>query len=235
MNKSRDPREDAMSIKNLMEDVVHSTIEELLKEEKYFSGADKFKQDIEAYVLNRIPPKYITSERGILHGKLEARFLFQQKSDIIFLVHEALGVIKGRRETPSSGIQDSLTARHLFFPHILGEVLEETTFSVIQDVEVTLLFQGAPAKMIDTSWANPYCTNKGTLGYYHFWPDVNPDIMDVLDDVPFTIRFHHPKFHQKDIEISVPVLKDARITQSRPVPLALLELHEGEDISFLYV
>jgi len=223
-----------MSIKNLMEDVVFSTIEELLKEEKYFSGADRFKQDIAAYVLNRIPPKYITSERGILHGKLEARFLFQQKSDIIFLIHEALDVIKGRREMPSSGIQDSISARHLFFPHILGEVLEETTFSVITGVEVTLLFQGTPAKMVDSSWSNPYRTNKGTLGYYHFWPDVDPDMMDVVSDVPFTIRLHHPKFHQKDLEITIPVLQDARITQSRPVQLALMELHEGVDISFLY-
>ena len=123
-----------MSVKNLMEDVVKSTIDELLKEEKYFEGASKYKQDIAAYVLNRIPPKYVTSERGILHGRLEAKFLFQQRTDVIFLIHEALNVIKGRRDMPSSGIQDSIESKHLFFPHIIGEVLEETTFSVVSDV-----------------------------------------------------------------------------------------------------
>ena len=223
-----------MSVKNLMEDVVLSSIDELLKEEKHFTGTEKYKSDIAAYVLNRIPPKYITSERGILHGKLEARFLFQQRTDIVFLVHEAINVIRSRRDMPNSNFQDHLLSRHLFFPHILGEVLEETTFSIIPDVEVTLLFQGNPAQMVDSSWSNPYHTNRGTLGYYHFWPDVNADIMDVTDDVPFTIRFRHEKFHEKNIDFMVPVLKDYKITQSRPVQMALLELHEGVDTSFLY-
>lgn len=223
-----------MSVRNLMEDVVKSTIDELLKEEKYFEGAAMYKQDIEAYVLNRVPPKYVTSERGILHGRLEAKFLFQQRTDIIFLIHEALNVIKSRRETPSSGIQDSIESKHLFFPHIIGEVLEETTFSVVSDVEVTLLFNGKPAKMVDATWSNPYKTHKGTLGYYHFWPDVDAENMDVTDDVQFTVHLHHPKFEVKEIPIAIPVLKDYKITHSHPIQLALLELHEGEDVSFLY-
>ena len=58
--------------------------------------------------------------------------------------------------------------------------------------------------------------------------------MDVTDDVQFTVHLHHPKFEVKEIPIAIPVLKDYKITHSHPIQLALLELHEGEDVSFLY-
>lgn len=225
-----------MAVKNLMEDVVFSTIDEIIVEEKYFSGIDRYKQDIAAYVLNRVPPKYITSERGILHGKLEARFLFQQKTDILFLINEALEVIKSRRDVPTEpNLSEFIASRTLFLPHIIGEVLEETTFSIIPDVEVTLLNKGSLVKMVDPTWENPYRTGRGTLGYYHFWPDVDQENMSVEEDVSFTIRFEHPKFHEKEIDVKIAVSPDFNMSQSRPVQIALLHLKEGNDISFLYV
>jgi competence protein ComFB len=224
-----------MPVRNIMEDVVASTIDEIIRDEKYFSGIDQYKQDIAAYVLNRIPPRYITSERGILHGKLEARFLFQQKTDIIFLIHEALEVIKNRRDIPTSAdLSQNLQSRDYFFPHIIGEVLEETTFSIIPDVEVTLLLNGSFAKMMDSSWENPYKTGRGTLGYYHFWPDVDIEKMDITKDVTFTIRFRHPHFIDKDMDLQVSALPIMNLAHSRPVQIALLHLKESTDISFLY-
>jgi competence protein ComFB len=224
-----------MSVRNIMEDVVASTIDEIIRDEKYFSGIDQYKQDIAAYVLNRIPPRYITSERGILHGKLEARFLFQQKTDIIFLIHEALEVIKNRRDIPTSpDLSQNLQSRDYFFPHIIGEVLEETTFSIIPEVEVTLFYNGSSAKMMDPSWDNPYKTGRGTLGYYHFWPDVDIENMDITKDINFTIRFRHPNFIDKDMDIQVTALPIINLAHSRPVQIALLHLKESTDISFLY-
>jgi competence protein ComFB len=223
-----------MAIKNIMEDIILSTIDEIMKEDKFFAGVDRYKQDIAAYVLNRVPPKYITSERGILHGKLESRFLFQQKTDVILLIHEALEVIKARRDTPTQNIADSISMREWFFPHIIGEVLEETTFSIIPDVEVTLLYNDARAQMVDGSWDNPYNTNRGTLGYYHFWPEVQKSMINESKSVKFVLRFSHKKFKSKEMEILVPVLDDYNISYSRAVPIALLNLTDGIDVSFLY-
>jgi competence protein ComFB len=218
-----------------MEDLVSSTIEEIIKEEKYFAGIDEYKQDISAYVLNRVPPRYVTSERGILHGKLEARFQFQQKTDIIFLIHEALEVIKSRRDTPSSkDISERVETREVFFPHIIGEVLEETTFSIIPDVEVTLLFKNMPVKMADSSWENPYKTGRGTLGYYHFWPDPEATKTALGEEALFSIRFRHPRFEEKEFDIEIKTVPVFNISDSRPVQIALLHLKEGNDISFLY-
>jgi competence protein ComFB len=223
-----------MAIKNIMEDIILSTIDEIMKEDKFFIGVDRYKQDIAAYVLNRVPPKYITSERGILHGKLESRFLFQQKTDVILLIHEALDVIKARRDIPTQKITESLSDSEWFFPHIIGEVLEETTFSIVPDVEVVLLFNNVPAKMVDNSWDNPYYTNRGTLGYYHFWPEVNKSMVTESKSVKFVLRFSHKKFKDKEMEVLVPVLDDYNISHSRAVPIALLNLLDGIDVSFLY-
>lgn len=224
-----------MPVKNIMEDLVSSTIDEIIKEEKYFAGIDEYKQDISAYVLNRIPPRYITSERGILHGKLESRFLFQQKTDIILLIHEALEVIKNRRDTPTSvELSNTIDKRDVFFPHIIGEVLEETTFSIIPDVEVTLLYKNVPAKMVDSSWENPYKTGRGTLGYYHFWPDPEATRTAQGDEAVFSIRFRHPKFEEKEFDVAIKTTPAFNIADSRPVQIALLHMKEGNDISFLY-
>jgi len=223
-----------MAIRNIMEDITFSSITEILKEDKVFSGAECYTQDIAAYVLNRIQPKYITSERGILHGKLESRLLLQQKTDIIFLIHEALEVIKNRRNVPTQGIADNLSTRELFFPHIIGEVLEETTFSIITDAEVSLLYNGSKVPMVDSSWINPYVTNKGTLGYYHFWPDVDLKTMKLGQEVTMTIQLRHNNFKEKDIEVVLPVMSVFDLSNSRVVPLALLQLKDGVDIAFLY-
>jgi hypothetical protein len=78
-----------------MEDVVSSVVGELLaKQKEELPHADMYWDDIIAYVLNRIPPKYITSERGILHDRIDALSAVQQRSDILFLAHEAIVVIR---------------------------------------------------------------------------------------------------------------------------------------------
>ena len=135
-----------MPVKNLMEEIITSIVTEILSgEQDKISESSSLKDDVIAYVLNRIPPRYFTSERGIIE----------------------------------------IGEKNHFFPHILGEVFEETTFSVIPDVEVTLTCNENPARMIDSSWNNPYITNTATKGYFHFWPDYNEALMDKLDRVPF--------------------------------------------------
>ncbi len=113
-----------------MEDIVTSVVREVLKKDKDLPKAEIYEQDIIAYVLNRVPARYITSERGIIHGKLESRFKFQQRTDILFLIQEAIQNIQSRRASSPSSVEE-LAGRERMLPHIMGEVLEETTFSII--------------------------------------------------------------------------------------------------------
>jgi hypothetical protein len=216
-----------------MEDIVTSVVREVLKKDKDLPKAEIYEQDIIAYVLNRVPARYITSERGIIHGKLESRFKFQQRTDILFLIQEAIQNIQSRRASSPSSVEE-LAGRERMLPHIMGEVLEETTFSIIPGVEVTLLYKGKPAAMIDESWTNPYTTNKATKGYFHFWPEFAAKAMDEKKDIPFTITFTHPKFTGKQVELSLRVPESTNLYESRIIPITLMQIKEGVDISFLY-
>ncbi len=222
-----------MAIKNLMEDIITSVVREMLKKESDLPKTEMYEQDIIAYVLNRVPPRYITSERGVIHGKLETRFKFQQRTDILFLIHEAIQTIKQRRAS-SHSMHDEAIKKQNVLPHVMGEVLEETTFSIVPEVEVTLLYKGKLARMIDESWENPYSTNKATRGYYHFWPDFVSGEMDQGVDIPFKIVFNSPRFNKKEIDVTLRILDTMNLYESRIIPITLLQIKEGVDISFLY-
>jgi competence protein ComFB len=225
-----------MAVKNLMEDIVAALVDEvLLKTSKDDSDTVIYKDDIITYVLNRIPPKYYTSERGILHGKLDSQFVFQQKTDILLLTHEAISTIKKRRssEVPAS-VKDPV--KEYFLPHILGEILEETTFSIIPNVTVTLLYKDKPAEMIDRYWKNPYVTNKSTKGFFHFWPELlhsEKENKKSGKKMQFTLLCSHPKFNEKKIEFTLAVVESQNSYKSFIMPMILLEKLEGVDLSFL--
>ncbi len=227
-----------MAIKNLMEDIVAALVDEVLsKASKNDPGiySDIYKDDVISYVLNRIPPKYYTSERGILHGKLECQFVFQQKTDILLFTHEAINTIRKRR---SSELLNSPgeSAEEYFLPHVLGEILEETNFLIIPKVQVTLLYKGKPAEMIDKSWKNPYTTNKATEGFFHFWPRVPGGEIKKGNSkkISFEIICSHPKFNEKRIEFELELVKDRNAYKSHIMPMVLLQKLEGVDISSLF-
>lgn len=227
-----------MAVRNLMEDIVSALAEEVLsKTTKDQEDSDTviYKDDIITYVLNRIPPKYYTSERGMLHGKLDSQFVFQQKTDILLLTHEAISTIKKRRSSELPGSVEE-RAEGFFLPHVLGEVLEETTFSIIPNVSLTLSYNNKPAEMIDQSWKNPYTTSKATKGFFHFWPQL-PDLgrknKKSGEKIQFTLLCTHPKFKEKKIDFSLAVVENRNSYKSFIMPMILMEKLEGVDLSFL--
>ncbi len=224
-----------MSYKNLMEDIVGNVVEEVLKNDKDLNPDEFSKDDITAYVLNRIPPRYVTSERGMLHGKLNTRYATQERTDILFGIYEAIEVIKSRRSNTVSGtITGTFDSEMRQFAHIVGEVLEETTMVMIPDVEVSLLFKDRVAEMIDEGWRNPYQTHRATRGYYHFWPRYADEDMAGKKKVPFSLVFRHPKFEEKKVNIEIDLFDEQNMARSHIVPIVLLNAKEGVDLDFLY-
>ncbi|MBN2436854.1 MAG: late competence development ComFB family protein [Spirochaetes bacterium] len=222
-----------MNIRNMMEGIVSSLVLEVLKKEERLNESKEYFEDICAYVLNRLPAKYVTSDRGILHGILETKFSAQQKSDIIMLVYEAMTIIHERRDKNHKHIHISKGAPNFFFPHLLGEVLEKTTFSKIPGVKVTLLKDKSPVKMVSDGWDNPFHTNDGTGSYYHFWPLFDEE-SDPLLEQKFLVTFEHEKFKPFEQDIYVrPVSLTSGAIETRIVAVVLLDLKEGEDLSFL--
>ncbi len=61
-----------MRLKNYNEDLVLETVKVVLKDRADVRPSRSFILDVAAYVLNRTPPKYITSERGFTHEVVQA-------------------------------------------------------------------------------------------------------------------------------------------------------------------
>ncbi|MDA3899882.1 MAG: late competence development ComFB family protein [Spirochaetes bacterium] len=223
-----------MNIINIMEEIVSSLVSEVLKKENRIDETKEYFEDICAYVLNRLPAKYVTSERGVLHGLLDAKFAFQQKSDIIMIIYEAMSIIKERRGGNQVHIHLQKGTPNFFLPHLLGEVVEKTTFSKIPGVSITLLYNGMPAQMVSDGWANPFSTNKGTGSYYHFWPKLEEN-SDFSQQHSFTLFFEHQKCKPVEQRIQLqPVSLTIGKLETKIVPLVLMEMKDGEDGSFLY-
>jgi len=76
---------------NYMEDAVKSILEEMLKEDAYQGVAqdEKVRMDVMAYALNRLPPKYVATQRGHIYTRVQE--LRQQfRTDIIVELTKAL-------------------------------------------------------------------------------------------------------------------------------------------------
>ena len=217
---------------NLMELVVRDTVDEILSRDESLKNIKFHRNDIIAYVLNRIAPRYVTSERGIIHTRIESRFKFQEHSDILFLAYEAIDLFLKRRGSETGTAHPADTRTNLL-PYLIGEVLEESTLSIIPGLKVTLMYGDSPARLMEEGWKNPYEITKATRGYYHFWPEFDGSVMSGRDMVEFRIVFLHEKFQERTISVSVKPATSSESGKAVSVPLVLLKLKEGIDADFL--
>jgi competence protein ComFB len=84
-----------LQLSNFMEDAVKNALEEMLRTEPYRSSGfdEKMKLDIMAYALNRLPPKYVVSEKGHLFTRVnELRHQFN--TDIVVELSKAIEYVK---------------------------------------------------------------------------------------------------------------------------------------------
>jgi competence protein ComFB len=80
-----------MNLVNYMEDAVRSVLEEMLQEEIYAHLAEneRVRLDVMAYTLNRLPPKYVATQRGQIYTRVQE--LRQQfKTDILVELTKAM-------------------------------------------------------------------------------------------------------------------------------------------------
>lgn len=81
-----------MNLKNYMEEVVLSFMDEVLKDINVCS-CERCKKDIAAIALNRLPTRYIVSRKGELYSRINA--LKQQfEVDIIAAITHAAIIVK---------------------------------------------------------------------------------------------------------------------------------------------
>lgn len=166
-----------MRVHNLVKDLVVQKVEELFSEsaELKKAGLDldqASKFDVVCYVLNRTPPQYVVSGRGIAHSETaDYQRKVQQLADITRLVREGIeSVARHRRERAEGNFGPERNGPFFNFPSIIGRMFNGVNFEPIHDVTVGLYQNGQLVKVIDPNWQNPYKLVLNTAGTYLFWP-----------------------------------------------------------------
>ncbi len=82
-----------MLLTNYMEEAVERTLDEILAGREDICRCERCRLDVKALALNRLPPRYVVTDRGYTYTKvneLENQF----KADITVAVTNALKVIR---------------------------------------------------------------------------------------------------------------------------------------------
>lgn len=179
-----------MKLKNYQEEIVLSLVPIVLEDRADLASDDALLHDVAAYVLNRVPPRYIVSERGFTRIASEAWLAddtesFEMSNDLIpvvellILINKAIDVVTRRRsglgEIDSSEAEPLLTPdgkllyRHSF-PQVVGRAVDHQTREPVIGAAITLQVDSDGPASSEPGWHNPYHTNDGTKGYFSFWP-----------------------------------------------------------------
>jgi len=211
-----------MRLKNYNEDLVLDTVKIVLKDRPDVRANRSFMLDVAAYVLNRTPPKYITSERGFTHEVLQAgaddETAGQRLVNIIELithVNRAVDVVARRRRngaparvrarlSADSGENGKQTTYFYNMPHIFGRIVDARDGKPVISAEATLWINDRIAAPAETGWLNPYLTNEQTGGYFSFWPRVETGESDSMR-MQLTIGFEHERYESLKFRRNVKV------------------------------
>jgi hypothetical protein len=174
-----------MKLKNYQEDLVLYLADIVIKDRPDIEGDNDLLHDVAAYTLNRLPPRYIMSERGFT--RLAADHWVDSENEdglaglveVLILVNKAIDIVKSRRKSGKPAAETEHPAEEELpdvrkywhnLPYLIGRVLEKNTRRPVLDARVRFTIDGRLAKPAEAGWLNPYHTNAGTKGFYSFLP-----------------------------------------------------------------
>lgn len=168
-----------MNVHNMMEDLVTAEVNALYEQVKKSSApwltcdCKNCRLDTISYVLNRIPPRYVVSGRGVTHSN-EIFADHQLIADISAVAMDGMRVISSTKRPfhslPREECEVHLEENPSFnFPTFTGTLLDGSTFEPISGAKILLKLDGKPVDMVDMTWANPTQTFQSTKGAFTFW------------------------------------------------------------------
>ena len=168
-----------MNIHNQMEDLATQLVDDIFGEEKSkqkktFCVCNQCRLDVSCYVLNRLEPRYVISERGVAHTESGYLEKVQENADIATLIREGIDRVSSTKRPffSHSGDDDFHPQKGAVFsfPMIKGRVFNGNNFEPISDINVLLRVDSQPAVMVDPNWRNPCYIYESGAGSFFFLP-----------------------------------------------------------------
>jgi competence protein ComFB len=208
-----------MRFHNTNEEVVFTKVDEIFDFIKRTGNPDNIsfseqcRVDTICYVLNRVKPRYVVSNRGVARVGQELFDNQQQDADINFLVYEAIKQVNSnmRPEAEQAGA-DAIDDSPVFnIPTILGRLFNGINFAPMTDVTLELRCNGELVPMINGNWQNPYKIVSYTAGMFTFWPSpVSATASGISRVFEFVLAAECADFEPVKHFFEVPVLSEAK-------------------------
>lgn len=211
-----------INIHNIMEEQIITRVNELYDQVKSKGSVwltcdcENCRLDTVSYVLNRIPPRYVVSGRGVTHNTQDVQKNTQLSADIDKLTIEGMKLVstakrpyhKDGRKNPTEVPSSTKTVFN--FPTFAGNVFDGSTFEPLTGATILLKLEDQPAEMMDVTWPNPVKTFEATSGYYTFW--LSP--IDAAEDgiskqFHFTIEVSAEGFNPVTYSFTVPLVSES--------------------------
>lgn len=157
-----------LEVKNILEDIVMKFLEE---DELYKKGEITWNQKIEAasYVLNRMPPMYITSNRGFSNLLTKYENDPQFLADVMVQIEDALKVVQKGSGNEIELKLDPQTPYYVM-PKIYGKLISSKTLLPIECCSLSLYVEGQLTKQVFQDWDNPCQIEAKDEGFFSFAP-----------------------------------------------------------------
>ena len=213
-----------MNVHNLMEDVVKKSVNNLYDRVKGENVAwltcdcENCRMDTISYVLNRIPPKYVVSGRGVTHNA-EYFQSAQLQADIDSLALEGMRIVSATKRPfhneARSSIENKPKHPAFNFFTFMGSVLDGNTFEPVPEAKITLKIDGKLAEMVDKTWSNPYNLVPSTKGVYSFWVKSIPaKESGERAYFNFSIEIEADGYSESVYHFEVPIMSEDKVRQT---------------------
>jgi competence protein ComFB len=208
-----------MEIHNTTEDMVFAKVEEIFDSISRDGNPENFclcyqcRMDTACYVLNRTPPRYIVSNRGVARVEQENLERQQKDADIAALVYEGLKRVNHNQRPNAphqNGVVPAAVNTPVFnIPTIVGRLFNGTNFAPMSNVRVELHRNGELVSMKDNNWQNPYNLVANTEGTFTFWPTPIPaEEADLHRIFEYSVRLEAPGFEVLNHFFKIPVISE---------------------------
>ena len=216
-----------MELHNTVEDIVIPKVENIFNTLEKEGNTEKLctcsqcRIDTACYVLNRITPFYLVSNRGAARVQQETIEHQQKVADITSLIYEGLKRVSHNQRPnfthdSSQKKGSDLSCLPVYnIPTITGRLLNGNNFAPVSDVYIKLLYDGSPIPMNNENWQNPFHLVSHTEGTYSFWP-VSFPAKDVNEHkvFEFTICVETKEYEELNHVFRIPVTSELQTIQS---------------------
>jgi len=186
-----------------------------------FCTCDQCRMDVLCYVLNRTPPHYIVSNRGVSRSLDEGIEWQQREADIAALIYEGLKQVSHNmrpnfsHSNEKSAVSNEAAIPRFIIPTIMGRVFNGNNFARISDATVELLWEGELVTMKDGNWQNPYSIVHNVEGHYSFWPAPVPTSKVNNHKIfEYILRVSAPEFETLTHTFKIPVASEVQASVS---------------------